>query len=219
MKNLFIIPLVLMALISFSKNKKLKGEYLFGNGFVAASFDFKNDSVLYASYFSDDGYIVVDQKGIYKIKNRKLIIRYVDEIKISPDCLTKKDSTLNTDSLITLIFHIHDNYESLIGVNVSISDATIGTATDINGTCSLRLNKNISSKILISYIAYKNEEISFDNAYNYKFDICLKVRNEDLTGTKKKYPIKSVRKDSFLAKVWNTKNWERFNRRQSKVSE
>lgn len=203
-----------MGLLSFSKSKKLRGVYSFGTGFVAASFDFKDDSVLYASYFSDDGYIVVEQKGIYKIRNKKLSIRFVNEIKITPDCLIKRDSAHNDiDSLVILTFHIHDNGEPLIGVNVSTEDTHIGSITDTRGTCTLQLDKNSYNKIIISYVVYENEEVSFNNSYNYDFDVCLKMRNIDLSGTVKKHPIKSIKEDGFLAKVWNTKNWEKFKRK------
>lgn len=58
------------------------------------------------------------------------------------------------------------NGEALIGVNVSVKGATIGTITDFDGNFSL--NAKAGDVLVFSYIGYKNQEITVGSDRNLK---------------------------------------------------
>lgn len=62
--------------------------------------------------------------------------------------------------------------ETLIGVSVTIKDATIGTATDVDGKFSLQVPPN--STLIISYVGYLKQEVNIGN----QTDIAIRLQED-----------------------------------------
>ena len=61
--------------------------------------------------------------------------------------------------------------ETLIGANILIKGAKVGTATDYNGNFILETTKQLPLTLEITYLGYKNKEILIEQSNNIKIKL------------------------------------------------
>jgi len=64
---------------------------------------------------------------------------------------------------------VDNNNEPIIGANITLKDASVGTITDING--SFQIKMNTGSVLKVSYIGYENKEIKITDARFLKVEL------------------------------------------------